>query len=228
MNTQKPAHIAVIDPGGRVPELDNFNRLVLRHPAVRFSYHLPALFGMSSLELLEERADALIIFGSSASVNESLPWQEPLNSWIKLRLDADLPCLGICYGHQLLAHLYGGKVDYALSSMEKYKGLRSVKIEKSDFWDKGSARFIVSHRELVVSLPSDFERCASSEEAEFEIIRHKEKPIWGIQSHPEAGPEFVINSAIPLDPAETKPFHDGDNFMYRFIQHILALKQAES
>lgn len=224
--SQRTMHFAVIDPGGRVPELDNFNRIVLRNPEARFSYHLPALFGMSSLQLLEEKPDALIIFGSSASVNEGLPWQEATHAWLKERMEEGIPTLGICYGHQLIASLYGGKVDFALPTMEKYKGIRTVKILKNDFWSGKTGRFIVSHREVVMTLPEDFEKCATSEEAEFEIIRHKQKPIWGIQSHPEAGPEFIINSVIPLSDDEKLPFQSGDDFMLRFIRHAIELNKA--
>lgn len=218
----EPMHIAVVDPGGRVPELDNYNRIVLRNPEVRFSYHLPALFGMSSLELLEDKPEAMIIFGSSASVYESLPWQAPFHSWVKTQLDGGLPTLGICYGHQLIAHLYGSKVDFALSSQEKYKGLRRIELGKNGFWSEGPNHFIVSHREIVQTLPEGFERCGTSPEAEFELIRHQQKPIWGIQSHPEAGPEFVINSAIPLAPEDKTPFRSGDRFMRSFILHLLS------
>ena len=43
-------HIAIIDPGTRVPELDCFNQLTRRSP-VPLTYHLPALFGVDSLHL---------------------------------------------------------------------------------------------------------------------------------------------------------------------------------
>ncbi len=224
--TKAHMHIAVVDPGGRVPELDNYNRLVLRNPEVRLSYHLPALFGMSSLELIEEKPEAMIIFGSSASVNEGLPWQPSFHSWIKKQMDSGLPTLGICYGHQLIAHLYGGTVDFALPSQEKYKGLREINLEKTGFWQGNAGRFVVSHREVVTSLSCELEKCGGSSEAEFELIRHRMHPIWGIQSHPEAGPEFIINSAIPLKDNEHEPFKSGDDFMRRFILHMIELRKA--
>lgn len=217
-------HIAVVDPGGRVPELDNYNRLVLRNPEVRFSYHLPALFGMSSLQLLAEKAEAIIIFGSSASVTEGLPWQAAFHTWVKEQTENNLPTLGICYGHQLIAHLYGGEVNFALPTQEKYKGLRQIDIEKDGFWSSRTGRFIVSHREIVTRLPEAFEVCAKSPQSDFEIIKHKQKPIWGIQSHPEAGPEFIINSVIPLKDEDTEPFKSGDEFMRNFILHVLKLR----
>ncbi len=217
----RPLHVAVIDPGCRVPELDNFNRLVLGCPEVRLTYHLPALFGMSSLQFLVQKPDALIIFGSSASVYDQLPWQEELHTWIKNEIEQGLPTLGICYGHQLLAHLYGGKIDFAKATQEKFKGLRTVNFSKNGFWSGKSGRYIVSHREVITALPDVFESCGSSPDCQHELIQHRQWPVWGIQSHPEAGPEFIQNSSIPLDENEREPFTSGQDFMRKFVLHLV-------
>lgn len=222
----RPLHIAVVDPGGRVPELDNYNRLLLSNPEVQFSYHLPALFGMSSLQLLVSKPDALIIFGSSASVHDNLPWQAELHPWIKNEIENKTPTLGICYGHQLLAHLYGGTIDFAVPSQEKYKGLRRIEFSKAGFWTAKSGRYIVSHRELITKLPSMFVGCAESPECAYEVIAHKHLPVWGIQSHPEAGPEFIVNSVIPLAADESAPFEAGEDFMRKFVLNLLAQRMV--
>lgn len=219
----RPFHLAVIDPAARVPELDNFNRLVLGSPELRLTYHLPALFGMSSLEKLSQRPDALVIFGSGASVHDALPWQETLNAWLLQQFNQGCPTLGICYGHQLIAHLYGGKVEFARADQEKYKGLRKVTFTKKGFWGEqgDDGRFIVSHREIVRTLPDSFEVMAKSSEVEIEGFKHKQFPIWGIQCHPEAGPEFLEHSEISLAAEDDKPFASGQDFMRKFIRHLI-------
>ncbi len=218
----RPVHLAVIDPAVRVPELDNFNRLVLACPELRLSYHLPALFGMSSLLKVPQKPDALVIFGSGASVYDDLPWQKPLNDWLMEAIQSGHPTLGICYGHQLLAHLLGGKVDFAKPDREKYRGLRQVEFSERGFWGEAGTKsqLIVSHREIVVDLPHELYPIASSPEVSVEGFAHRHLPIWGIQAHPEAGPDFLESQSISLAGIE-RPFASGQDFMRRFTLHLL-------
>jgi GMP synthase (glutamine-hydrolysing) len=58
-----------------------------------------------------EVAGALIT-GSAAMVTERAAWSERTAGWIRNAMDAQLPLFGVCYGHQLMAHALGGRVDY--------------------------------------------------------------------------------------------------------------------
>lgn len=53
-----------------------------------------------------------IITGSGAMVTERLPWSEDTAAWIRGAVDAETPLFGVCFGHQLMAHALGGRVDY--------------------------------------------------------------------------------------------------------------------
>lgn len=53
-----------------------------------------------------------VITGSVAMVSERVEWSERTAAWLRAALDANLPLFGVCYGHQLLAHALGGRVDY--------------------------------------------------------------------------------------------------------------------
>ncbi len=52
-----------------------------------------------------------IITGSGAMVTARLRWSEQTAGWIRDAMDVDLPLFGVCFGHQLLAHALGGRVD---------------------------------------------------------------------------------------------------------------------
>jgi len=52
----------------------------------------------------------VVITGSHSMVSEREPWSEALVPWLQEAVQAGLPVLGICYGHQLLAHALGGEV----------------------------------------------------------------------------------------------------------------------
>ena len=122
----------------------------------------------------------LILSGGPASVYE--PNAPKLDPRI---LDMNLPILGLCYGHQLLAQLTNGKVEpaackeYGIAqvAIDKPVGLLEGLSEKEKVW--------MSHGDTVFALPPDFEVLAHTENCPVAAFRHKQKPIYGLQWHPE-------------------------------------------
>lgn len=189
--------IAIVDPGCRVPELGAFNQMSLMS-SVPCSYHLPALFGASSMETLEKPL-GIVIMGSGASVHETIAWQDHLQQWLWTMIKEKVPILGLCYGHQLLAHMFGGSIEVASPNKKKFLGVRTIQLDSTTLW--GSARqvqVIVSHRETVTKCPEEFEIVGSSPYIAIEALSHKQFPIWSLQSHPEAEEGFIQNQTIPL------------------------------
>ena len=58
--------------------------------------------------------DAYVITGSKQSVYEDLPWLPPLVTFVGDAMAQQRPVIGICFGHQLLAHFFGGEVGPAV------------------------------------------------------------------------------------------------------------------
>jgi GMP synthase (glutamine-hydrolysing) len=113
------------------------------------------------------------------------------------------PVLGICYGLQLLAHRLGGLVEKA---DDREYGRALFKLDRDDdplFADlPGGAERVVwmSHGDRVLRLPEGFVVLGTSENSPFAAVRHAERPIWGVQFHPEvahtqAGSQILANFA---------------------------------
>lgn len=191
-------HVAVIDPGVRVPELDCYNRISRASP-LPTTYHLPAMFGLDSLRRVEAGLAAVILLGSGASVHDPLDWVQALRRWMTAQVEAGTPTLGLCFGHQLLADILGGEVGWMTEDHRKSKGLREVTLDADRLW--GPARrglLLVSHAEIVTRLPADCRGIGRSPEVAIEAFTHETLPVWGLQAHPEATPAFAHNNGVPL------------------------------
>jgi GMP synthase (glutamine-hydrolysing) len=100
-------------------------------------------------------------------------------------LDLELPILGLCYGHQLIAQMVGGKVEPA--DQREY-GIAYVTVDKPVGVLKGlgkKEKVWMSHGDTVFTVPTEFEVLAHTENCPVAAFRHKEKPIYGLQWHPE-------------------------------------------
>ena len=99
-----------------------------------------------------------------------------------------LPILGICYGLQLIAKQFGGKVKANLKSRE-YGRTMIKKIKSShlteNFFTNNKNEVWMSHQDCVTKIPKNFSTLASSKNSRFAILESNNKKIFGIQFHPE-------------------------------------------
>ena len=99
--------------------------------------------------------------------------------------ELEVPILGICLGHQLIAKIFGGEVGKG-----KVGGFAEVKVKivkKDPLFDglPEELKVWASHNDEVKKMPKDFELLAKSDVCEIEAFKHKKRPIYGLQWHPE-------------------------------------------
>jgi len=130
----------------------------------------------------------IIISGSHDNVTESLPWIEKTAAYLRLAAQHALPMLGICFGHQLLAEAFGGRVDFHPDGWE----LGSVRVQQTPSAQSDPLFHVLpsefpafaSHSQSVTKLPPDAERLAFNPFEAHHAFRLKQS-IWGVQFHPE-------------------------------------------
>jgi GMP synthase-like glutamine amidotransferase len=208
-------HVAVLDPGMRVPELDCFNRMS-RRSRIPLTYHLPALFGMDSVRRAEDGLVGLIVLGSGASVNEAHDWQEALLDWLGPRVTGGVPSLGLCYGHQLFARLGGGAVGFLHADHHKEKGAREVPVAGARLWADRRVPLVVTHREAVTAPPPGWRVVGATPTCAVEVMEHETLPAWSFQAHPEATAAFLRNNDVPW-PLPEGELHHGHDLVDAFL-----------
>ncbi len=130
----------------------------------------------------------IIITGSHAMVTDNKKWSVKIEKWIPKLIEKNIPVLGICYGHQLIAKALNGYVDYNREG-EKI-GTIQIKLTKeaeNDFlFSKLPKKFFVniSHSQSVFSLPDDA-KILAKDSNNFVYAYKIGDNVWGIQFHPE-------------------------------------------
>jgi len=144
-------------------------------------------------------AKGIIFSGGPMSV-----YDEQAPKFNKAILNMDIPKLGICYGHQLIAASLGGKV---VPGEVKEYGIANLKITNKESQllkdIPAKSRAWMSHGDHVSKLPSGFKTIASTSDCEFAAVENAVQKIYGIQFHPEVthsefGEKVLDNFALNI------------------------------
>jgi len=129
----------------------------------------------------ELKPKGIILSGGPASVYEpGAPHCDP-----KI-FDLDIPVLGICYGMQLACYFMGGKVGQTAHSREYGRATLTVNDKNALFKAYPTESTVwMSHGDQVQSASADFVPLASTETCPLAAVKHRKRPFFGIQFHPE-------------------------------------------
>jgi len=109
-------------------------------------------------------------------------------SFDKKIIQREIPVLGICFGHQILSKINGGRVkqskhrEFGLANIIKKK---DSLLTKNFFKNKKTVKVWMSHADQVSKLPRNFNVVASSQNSKFAIVENRFKRFYGVQFHPE-------------------------------------------
>lgn len=133
---------------------------------------------------IEERgAGALVLTGSDRSIAEGLPWMIEEESLLKGAVEARVPLLAICFGHQLLGEAFGA----GIVTGEKRIGLFEVAVVGKDPAFDGIGDVAVvpeQHADQLSAVPDGFGLIATSDYCPVQAMRHASAPAYGMQFHP--------------------------------------------
>ena len=159
-----------------------YTQLIARRIREIGVYSLVKPYNISISEIIRLAPKGIIFSGGPNSVNT----RKILKPNKKI-FSLGIPILGICYGMQLIAREFGGKV---VKSLKKEFGHSTFKINKKsqlfDGCDKDNTHDVwMSHADKVEIIPSNFISIGNSSNSKISALENEKKHIYGLQFHPE-------------------------------------------
>jgi len=154
----------------RVRELGVFSEIV-SHKKIKIT------------QISKDNTAGIILSGGPLNVYENEKFK-----FDKKILKLGVPILGICFGHQILSKLLGGKVkkskhrEFGLATISKV----SNSILTKNFFNKNNRSDVwMSHADQVSKMPKNFKIIASTKNSKLTIIENIKENFYGVQFHPE-------------------------------------------
>jgi GMP synthase-like glutamine amidotransferase len=129
--------------------------------------------------------DGWLISGSRHGVYDELDWMAPMQDFIREVAHAQLPLIGVCFGHQIVAAALGGQV--VKSDRGWGVGVQSYRVDKRYAWMRdqvSTAAMYAFHQDQVVICPPSAEAFLSSEFCPYAGLSYGDS-IISVQAHPE-------------------------------------------
>jgi GMP synthase-like glutamine amidotransferase len=161
---------------------DMFSNLFSDHAPEVALDHVDVVGGAALPELGTH--DGIVITGSRQSVGDDLPWIDDLIDLVVRAHERNVPVVGICFGHQLIAHALGGRVDRAPAGWGV--GVHRAIITAPRAWmapRSSGFDLLVSHQDQVTAVPSGGTVLATSDHAP--VAAFEVGSLLGFQGHPE-------------------------------------------
>ena len=127
--------------------------------------------------------DFIVVTGSRSNVSDWQPWMDEVADLVR---SAEVPIIGICFGHQIIAAAFGGKV------MRAKEGSHFV--SSVTYLDGKKVNAVFTHQDHVIDA-GELEVIASADHCPIAACVHPTRPIATVQYHPEATSR-ILSEAI--------------------------------
>jgi anthranilate synthase/aminodeoxychorismate synthase-like glutamine amidotransferase len=162
-----------------------------------FTYNVYQMAGEINPDIVVHRNDALTLAAIHdlkperiiLSPGPGYPAKAGLMPSIIREFHARIPILGICLGHQALAESFGGRIVEAGQPVHGKRSAVRVDPDRPLFQGLPADLMVGRYHSLVVersSLPACFKVTATSPEGQVMAIQHRDRPLFGLQFHPES------------------------------------------
>ncbi len=167
----------------KIPVLDNGGQWTHREWRVLRDLGAETRIVPNTTPLAELDADGIVLSGGALSLEGSAAPLGRVGEWID---SVPVPVLAICVGHHFLARHFGGTVARAGSPEFGAVELVVDRPEHPLFAGlPDHLKVWASHNDQVVSAPPGWSVLAHSTACPIEAMAHPDRPIWGVQFHPE-------------------------------------------
>jgi len=158
----------------------------------KYNYKIFHVSEFGEKEILGE-AKTVILSGSSASFVHPKADQPDYTAEVELIKKIKIPILGVCFGHQLIGKAFGSQIQdlgFLVSGFEKVEIVEPNDIFSS--WGRGCEIVVdQNHRDCLDNLPEDFVLLARSQTCKIEAMKHRNKPVYGVQAHIERATDEI-------------------------------------
>lgn len=140
-----------------------------------------------------DEVEAVLIPGSVFGVYDDQPWMEPLREFIRHAYAANIPMVGVCFGHQIIADALGG--DVGKSEKGWCIGRHVYDFAQTPGFVGGlgpSIAIAASHQDQVKTPPAEAEVFLASNFTPNAGLIYKNGVTMSVQPHPEFGRDYVM------------------------------------
>ena len=135
--------------------------------------------------------DRIVISGSLTSALDQTPWVAALENFLNRAIEKRVPTLGICFGHQMLGRCLGGMSAVRKAHQLEMGWSEITQTSSHPLLENLPKKFrsFSSHYDEVCALPSEVTVTASSAQCSIQAFYLRDRPIYGLQFHPERNAE---------------------------------------